>query len=90
MFSRGLVLALAALAAAAKGKAHKSRGKLRETIAAGRQSFAANWADQWSSDQFPMRPERILSELRNAGFVHSKKGKGGGYMLARTPVEISA
>jgi Rrf2 family protein len=27
--------------------------------------------------------------LRNAGFVHSKKGKGGGYMLARPPAEIS-
>ncbi|MEN9661390.1 MAG: hypothetical protein RL324_339 [Verrucomicrobiota bacterium] len=57
-------VALTALAAAAKGKAHKSRGKLRETIAAGRQAFASNWAEQWSSEQFPMRPERILSELR--------------------------
>ena len=23
-------------------------------------AFASNWADQWSSDQYPMRPERIL------------------------------
>ena len=29
-------------------------------------AFAANWADQYSSDQYPMRPERILSELRKA------------------------
>jgi Rrf2 family protein len=27
--------------------------------------------------------DTILGELRNAGFVNSKKGKGGGYTLAR-------
>lgn len=32
--------------------------------------------------------DAILGELRNSGFVHSKKGKGGGYMLARAPSEI--
>lgn len=32
--------------------------------------------------------DAILSELRNAGFVHSKKGRGGGYVLARPPSEI--
>ena len=31
----------------------------------------------------------ILGELRNAGIVFSKKGPGGGYMLARAPSEIS-
>ena len=30
------------------------------------QPFAANWADQWTSSQFPLRPERILAELRRA------------------------
>jgi Rrf2 family protein len=30
----------------------------------------------------------ILCELRNAGFVHSKMGKGGGYFLARPASEI--
>ena len=29
--------------------------------------------------------DAILGELRNAGFVNSKKGKGGGYTLARSP-----
>jgi Rrf2 family protein len=29
--------------------------------------------------------DAILGELRNAGFVHSKKGRGGGYVLARSP-----
>jgi acetolactate synthase-1/2/3 large subunit len=59
-------LALAALAEAAKGRRHLDRGRLREDIARGRAEFAANWADQWSSNQFPLRPERILSELRSA------------------------
>ena len=33
--------------------------------------------------------ERILLELRNQGILGSKKGKGGGYFLARTPSAIS-
>jgi len=32
--------------------------------------------------------DAILGDLRNAGLVHSKKGPGGGYMLARAPSEI--
>jgi Rrf2 family protein len=32
--------------------------------------------------------DTILGELRNAGFVNSKKGKGGGYTLARPAHEI--
>ncbi|RYE11341.1 MAG: Rrf2 family transcriptional regulator [Hyphomicrobiales bacterium] len=32
--------------------------------------------------------DAILGELRNAGFVESRKGKGGGYRLNRTPEEI--
>jgi Rrf2 family protein len=32
--------------------------------------------------------DAILSELRNAGMVQSKKGKGGGYVLARPAHEI--
>src|ERR1700759_1268319 len=33
--------------------------------------------------------EAILLELRNAGILQSKKGKGGGYALARPPAEIT-
>jgi len=33
--------------------------------------------------------DQILSELRNAGLVFSKKGKGGGYALARQAHEIN-
>jgi Rrf2 family protein len=32
--------------------------------------------------------DAILGDLRNGGVVHSKKGPGGGYMLARAPGEI--
>lgn len=59
-------LALAALADEARGKRHADRGRLQEEILRGRKEFAANWADQWNSSQFPLRPERILAELRRA------------------------
>jgi Rrf2 family protein len=32
--------------------------------------------------------DAILSDLRNAGIVQSRKGKGGGYRLARPPEEV--
>lgn len=32
--------------------------------------------------------ERILLDLRNQGVLRSKKGKGGGYSLAKTPRDI--
>ena len=54
-------LALAALLAAAKGVPHTGRGDQRDKIARGRDAFAANWVHQRGSDQFPMRPERILA-----------------------------
>ena len=71
-------LALGALAAAARGRAHRDRGRIREEIRRGRRAFAEEWAHQWTSDQFPLRPERILSELRKAvpedGFVVTDVG----------------
>jgi acetolactate synthase-1/2/3 large subunit len=70
--------ALGVMVAAAGGKPRGPRGHLREEIAAGRKQFAANWADQWHSDQFPLRPERILSEVRAAlpddGFIVTDVG----------------
>jgi len=32
--------------------------------------------------------DAILGELRNAGLVHSKKGRGGGFVLAKPPAQI--
>jgi acetolactate synthase-1/2/3 large subunit len=70
--------ALGALVEAARDRAPVVRASLRDRIAAGRRAFAANWSHQWSSDQFPMRPERILSELRQAvpedGFIVTDVG----------------
>ncbi|TAF44311.1 MAG: Rrf2 family transcriptional regulator [Sphingobacteriales bacterium] len=33
--------------------------------------------------------EQILLEMRNAGFLYSKKGAGGGYSLLKKPCEIN-
>ena len=46
-------------------------------------------ADIASANQIPKKfLDAILGELRNGGFVYSKKGKGGGYMLARAASDI--
>ncbi|MGH9575025.1 MAG: thiamine pyrophosphate-binding protein, partial [Candidatus Acidiferrales bacterium] len=70
--------ALSALAAAAQGKSHRARPSLRKKIADGLASFAASWKSEWDSDQFPLRPERILGELRKAvpedGFIVTDVG----------------
>jgi acetolactate synthase I/II/III large subunit len=85
-------LALAALAAAAKGRSHTDRGRLREEIARGRRDFAENWAHQWSSDQFPLRPERILSELRKAvpedGFIVTDVGWNKNGVAQQFPITV--
>ena len=71
-------LALAALAAAAQGRRHRDRGRLRELIAGGRRAFAEEWHHHWTSDQFPLRPERILNDLRQVvpedGFIVTDVG----------------
>jgi acetolactate synthase I/II/III large subunit len=70
--------ALGELAKAARAKAHRPRGDVRSRIHLGRGEFAANWAHQRTSDQFPMRPERILAEVRKAvpedGFIVTDVG----------------
>jgi acetolactate synthase-1/2/3 large subunit len=71
-------LALDALAQAARGRAHRDRGTLRQDIRQARSAFSAKWDHQWNSDQFPLRPERILSELKKAipedGFIVTDVG----------------
>jgi len=57
------------------------------TVAPGRPELVNDIAE---AEQIPKKfLDAILGDLRNAGFVHSKKGKGGGYALARPPKEIS-
>ena len=85
-------LALAALATAAAGRRHADRGRLREEIARGRREFAANWATQWSSDQYPLRPERILSELRKAvpddGYIVTDVGWNKNGVAQQFPITV--
>jgi acetolactate synthase-1/2/3 large subunit len=85
-------LALAALAKAAKGRLHNDRGRLREEIAHGRKNFADNWAGEWASDNFPMRPERILGELRKAlpadGFIVTDVGWNKNGVAQQFPITV--
>jgi Rrf2 family protein len=47
-------------------------------------------ADLAARDAMPRKfLEAILLELKRHGFVQSKKGKGGGYFLRRSPSEIT-
>jgi acetolactate synthase-1/2/3 large subunit len=71
-------LALGALAEAARNRSPRVRGDVRTRIRQGRREFEENWAHQRTSDQFPMRPERILAEVRKAvpedGFIVTDVG----------------
>lgn len=85
-------LALGELAKVAKGRKHRDRGTLREEIAHGRKDFSSQWAKEWSSDQFPMRPERILSELRKAlpedGFIVTDVGWNKNGVAQQFPITV--
>jgi acetolactate synthase I/II/III large subunit len=84
--------ALTVLVEAAKGRKHRSRGSLRADIARGRQEFSADYAHQWTSPQFPMRPERILSDLRRAlpedGFLVTDVGWNKNGVAQQFPITV--
>ncbi len=84
--------ALAVLAETARGRKHNQRGTLREDIARGRKEFAANYDHQWKSNQFPMRPERILSDLRRAlpedGFLVTDVGWNKNGVAQQFPITV--
>lgn len=85
-------LALREIAKAAAGLAHEDRGTLREEIASRRADYVAQFAGQWASDQFPLRPERILSELRKAlpadGFVVTDVGWNKNGVAQQFPITV--
>ena len=85
-------LALAALAEGARGRQHRSRGPIRDEIARARRAFSAKWAMQWQSDQFPMRPERILSALREAvpedGYIVTDVGWNKNGVAQQFPITV--
>jgi len=70
--------ALAAITKAAAGLKHTPRPGLREKIKAGHAAFAANWTEQRTSPEFPLRPERVLADVRKAlpadGFIVTDVG----------------
>jgi acetolactate synthase-1/2/3 large subunit len=59
-------LALQQLVAAAKSIKPRERTSLRKRIAESHNTFRANFTEHYTSNAFPMRPERILSDLRAA------------------------
>ncbi len=47
-------------------------------------------SDLAKTEQIPQKfLEAILLELKNKGLLHSKKGKGGGYILGKPPDQIT-
>lgn len=85
-------LALGALARAARGRRHADRGTLRAEIARRRAEYVAQFAAQWASDQYPLRPERILSELRKAlpedGYVVTDVGWNKNGVAQQFPITV--
>ena len=59
-------LALQQLVAAARKIKPRKREDVRGKIARSNAKFMANFSEHYSSSAFPLRPERILSELRKA------------------------
>jgi len=58
-------------------------------LADGRREEPVRIVDLARKEQIPPKfLELILLALRNQGILQSRKGKGGGYMLARDPAEI--
>jgi acetolactate synthase I/II/III large subunit len=84
--------ALGVLTTTARGRKHGHRGGLREEIARGRREFAAHYDHQWKSTQFPMRPERILSDLRRAlpedGFLVTDVGWNKNGVAQQFPITV--
>ena len=84
--------ALGVLVEAARDVKHNPRGSLRDDIARGRREFAAHYDHQWKSSQFPMRPERILSDLRRAlpedGFLVTDVGWNKNGVAQQFPITV--
>lgn len=70
----------------------KTKYAIRALIALG-EAFGAEPLNILSISQKEKIPkkflEQILLEMRNAGFLYSKKGAGGGYSLLKNPAEIN-
>lgn len=84
--------ALGLIAQAARECTPRDGRAMRERIAQGRQAFAANWAQEWKSDQYPLRPERILDEVRRAlpedGFLVTDVGWNKNGVAQQFPINV--
>ena len=84
--------ALGTLAELARGLKHRTRGTLRADIVRGRREFAANYDHQRLSGQFPLRPERILYDLRRAvpadGFIVTDVGWNKNGVAQQFPITV--
>jgi Rrf2 family protein len=70
---------------------NKTRYALKALIALARQHDGepVSIADLARKERIPRKfLELILLELKNLGYLQSKKGKGGGYALAKSPQDI--
>ncbi|KHJ39771.1 MULTISPECIES: RrF2 family transcriptional regulator [Pedobacter] len=70
----------------------KTKYAIRALIALGEryQKESVNISFIAETEKIPKKfLEQILLELRNAGFLYSKKGAGGGYSLLKDPQEIN-
>ncbi len=85
--------ALGAIAKAARHTTPRPRPGVRETIAQGLASFSENWSDLRLSDEFPMRPERVLADLRKAlpkdGFVVTDVGWNKNGVGQQFPISVA-
>ena len=84
--------ALGVLVEAARGVKAAPRGLMRDEIARGRLQFRRDFDHQWKSNQFPMRPERILSDLRRAlpddGFLVTDVGWNKNGVAQQFPITV--
>ncbi len=85
-------LALGTLARAAHRHPHADRGALRTEISDRRAEYVAQFAHQWASDQYPLRPERILAELRKVlpedGYVVTDVGWNKNGVAQQFPITV--
>jgi len=85
--------ALGMIADAAKRLQKPRRDGLRDRISRGRADFAGNWSNQRTSDEFPMRPERILADVRKAlpedGYIVTDVGWNKNGVGQQFPINIA-
>jgi Rrf2 family transcriptional regulator, iron-sulfur cluster assembly transcription factor len=70
----------------------KAEYALRAIVAMSRETSARTFAIQEiaKSENIPLKfLEQILLVLKNGGILRSKRGVGGGYQLARLPVDLT-